>query len=99
MGIIITIKNVKCGNARICNGEHRITIPQWAVDRSDDYFTYYLCHELAHVTNHELFETWGHGEEFKAIEDMYLADFGMAVIRKKAYPKSLTAFGQVVYCD
>lgn len=96
MDIIITIKNVKRGNARLRNGQYHITIPQWAIDRSDEYGTYYLCHELAHITSRELFGYFNHDEEFKIVEDAYLADFGLVVKRKKAYPRTLIAFGKII---
>jgi len=98
MDIDITVKDVNRGNARCrYKGYYRITIPQWAIDRSEEYGIYYICHELAHCTCSELFGTMGHCTEFKVIEDVYLADFGITIKRKKAYPKTLVAFGQEVY--
>jgi len=97
MDIGIKIKKVKRGNARIRKGKYYITMPQWAMDRSEAYWIYYLCHELAHVTCHQLCHHFDHNDEFKMIEDVYLEDFGMTVVRCKAYPKTLTLFGKVVY--
>jgi hypothetical protein len=94
--IDIKIKDVRRGNARYRQGGYRITIPQWAM-ANGWYGIYYIVHELAHIVCHQLFNHMGHTEEFKMIEDAYLADFGLKVQRKKAYPKALVAFGQVVY--
>jgi hypothetical protein len=42
--------------------------------------------------HHSLFGNWGgHIDSFKAIEDMYLADFGLRVERAKAYPRGQEA--------
>ena len=95
--IELQIKNVDRGYATNRNGHYQIIIPAWANHISDDYLTYYICHECAHITCHALYGTFRHTAEFKAIENMYLADFGLSIVRKKVYPKTITAFGQVVY--
>lgn len=95
--LTVEIKNIKRGYARARNNKLTVVVPQWAMNKSEEYGTYYICHELAHIMCWELFNTFAHSIEFKAIEDMYLADFGLSVQRKKAYPKTLIAFGQIVY--
>lgn len=99
MKVELKIKNVQCGRATKPKSGYSITIPQWAFERStrdslarENYWIYYICHELAHVMHHSLFGNWGgHIDSFKAIEDMYLADFGLRVERAKAYPRGQEA--------
>jgi hypothetical protein len=93
MELTVTVKRVKRGNARIGNGKLAVTIPQWAIDRSEYCATYYICHEMAHITHWLLFGGWSHNATFKAIEAMYCADFGIVIEYKKAYPKALVVFG------
>lgn len=97
LDIDIKIKPLKRGTARFRHEKWIITIPQWAMDRSEEFGIYYIVHEIAHVVCNEVFKQRGHCDTFKMIEDEYLADFGLVVIRKKAYPKSLIAFGQTVW--
>lgn len=96
MSVTVQVKNVRRGNARVCKGKYYITIPQWAIDRSDEYGVYYICHECAHVTCARIFGTFSHNSEFRMVEDAYLEDFGLVVKRKKVYPKELIAFGELV---
>lgn len=83
------VKNVKRGYATIVKNMYRVVIPQWVFKYGENRWVYYVCHELAHVTHHDLFGVANHGEDFKAIEDMYLEDFGLKIIRKKVYPKAI----------
>ena len=98
MDIQIVVKKLNRGYAQ-CNGpgNYLVKIPQWAMDRSEEYGNYYICHELAHVQCYELHKTMSHTAEYKKIEDAFLADFGLVVTRKKCYPLSVASFGKVVF--
>ena len=83
------IKNVKRGYATKVKNMYKVVIPQWAFKRGENYWIWYVVHEIAHVIHHSLFGTYRHDNNFKAIEDMYLEDFGLQIIRKKVYPKEI----------
>jgi len=93
--LTIIVKRIKRGYAGLRKSGYKVVIPQWAMDRSEEYGIYYICHELAHIMCFELFESFAHIAEFKMIEDEYLADFGLVIKRKKAYPKTLTALAKL----
>lgn len=88
MKVELKIKDVQRGRATKPKSGYRVIIPQWAFERGENYWIYYVCHELAHIKHHQRFGNWGgHIGSFKAIEDMYLADFGLRVERAKAYSR------------
>ncbi len=92
MELQVSIRNIKRGYATTAGTKldsYLVVIPKWAMLRSENYGVWYICHECAHVTCYRLFGHWKHDADFKTIEDMYLADFGLRVIRKKCYPKAI----------
>ena len=92
MKVELQIKDVQRGRATKPKSGYRIIIPQWAFRHGENYWIYYVCHELAHVMHHSLFGNWGgHIDSYKVVEDMYLADFGLRVERAKAYPRGQEA--------
>lgn len=89
MKINLIIKNVRRGYAKILKSGYKIVIPQWAFNRGEDYWIYYVCHECAHIICHDLFGHFRHDENYKSVEDMYLADFGLYIERRKVYAKAV----------
>lgn len=89
MKVNLIIKNIRRGYATKRKGLYKVVIPQWAFNQGENYWIWYVCHEMAHVIHHSLYGTFRHTNEFKVIEDIYLADFGLYIIRKKVYPKSV----------
>ncbi len=62
----LTIKNVKRGRATVKLGYfYSIVIPEWAMHCGEDYWVYYICHECAHVTCHQLFGHMKHDADYK----------------------------------
>jgi hypothetical protein len=89
MKVNLIVKNIDRGYANKKKGQYRVVIPKWAFNYGENYWVYYVCHELAHISHQSLYGAFGHTTEFKVIEDMYLADFGLYIIRKKVYPKAI----------
>ena len=87
MKIKLTIKNIRRGYAKKIKDLYKIVIPKWAFNHGEDYWVWYVCHECAHIACHILFKHWRHDENYKLIEDIYLEDFGLKVIRKKMLPE------------
>jgi predicted metal-dependent hydrolase len=47
----VYITDTICGRAH-CNAINQwVSIPKWALNKSWDYFIYYVAHELAHINN------------------------------------------------
>ena len=73
----------------------KVTIPTWSIAEGRDHALYYMLHELAHVV------TMGHNhdEEFKRVEDLLLARYGITIVRreKSPYPKTISVNGEVIY--
>ena len=84
----VRIKNVLKGMAN----KQYITIPKWIENYDELYQIYYAIHETCHYLMHNK----NHKDKFKKDEDRALALWGMSIIRKKAYPKSLCCNGQSI---
>jgi len=73
----------------------KVTIPTWSIAEGRNHALYYMLHELAHVV------TMGHNhdEEFKRVEDLLLARYGITIVRraKSPYPKTISVNGEVIY--
>lgn len=94
--IKIKVKNIRRGHSY--HGTRYISIPFWASERSKEYFTYYVLHEISHIINHDKSGKRGHGCSFKSIEQKLLRDYDLIPIYKKAYIKELKNLnGAVVY--
>ena len=70
-----------------------VVVPLWALARSDDYAIYYTIHEVAHILSPHR----GHGSGYKEVEDLLLSFWEMSIKRKRAYPRTVSAKGDVVY--
>ena len=94
--VIIQVKNVKKGRARITT--RKITIPKWA-ESNISYLYYYLLHEVAHfICCDKISRYCGHNKDFKIVEKRLLKDFDLIPIYKKAYVKELKNLqGQSIY--
>lgn len=58
---------------------HQFSVPIWAA-KHDDYFAYYVAHEVVHA--HSKAER-NHGPEFRRLEAIALAELGLAPIYQK----------------
>ena len=81
----IQVKDVAKGKAR--RRTCKITIPKWLMGRNHYYISYYVIHEVCHF--HPDAIGYGHGPRFKKVEKIALANFGLSIKYKKAYPKAV----------
>ena len=80
--------NVKAVRRGRCN-KRSITIPLSLTRHPEAYQIYYAVHEACHKIRGR-----HHAPDFKNVEDMLLAKFGIEIARKKAYPKDLWLDGE-----
>ena len=86
----VKVKAVQRGR---CN-KRSITIPLSLTRHPESYQIYYAVHEATHKIRGS-----HHGPDFKNVEDQLLIKFGIEIIRKKAYPKSLKLDGEWILKD
>ena len=70
-----------------------LTVPSWALARTEDYAIYYVVHEVTHY-----FAGPGHGLAFKHLEQNALAQWDLFPVYNRVYPKLLkNGAGDVLY--
>lgn len=88
--IPVRIKKVYGGRAN----KNYITLPKWLEEYDEQYQIYYAVHETCHYLRYSIKGIYRHNSLFKSYENEALALWGIKIIRKKAYPKTLYANGQ-----
>lgn len=70
------------GHARSSiSGRHSISVPRWALQRSEVFATYYVMHELAHVVcNKRLVPSHDHNPRFKEVEQSLCIKWGVEIV-------------------
>jgi hypothetical protein len=72
------------------------SIPRWVLNRHDAYLTWYVVHEVTHVS----MNIHGHGPDFKRAERRVLRRFGMVPRYAVAYPHTMLDLdGRVIFVD
>lgn len=85
--IKISFKNGQRGHSYY-NTRHLI-FPNWIFKRLEEFQIYYAIHELSHFLCNDKRLGFGHGREFKTIEQGLLKEYNINIIYSKAYPKYL----------
>lgn len=86
----VELKLVNGGRARIKT--RKITIPIFAVDNGEAYYTYYVVHEVAHFLSRT------HNDWFKKLETEGLRQWGIKPKYARAYAKELLSLnGETLY--
>lgn len=81
----------KRGHAYTSQSE--FTVPEWAYNKSIEYFTYYIAHELSHIIAYRKFSAHGHNKEFydvfKRICPRDLQYHEISYLKKKAHDNGI----------
>jgi predicted metal-dependent hydrolase len=61
---LIEMHVVNCVRGRAYWFKNIITVPQWAYREGEEYFTYYVAHELSHIISWRKFHNRNHDKYF-----------------------------------